>query len=136
MTAPPAPIGYLAGASLDPGELARRQGALLPLCRLVQLYWPAIRVAAPGHVGRRPGEVGIDRISTNMICTRAVLTPPSLYGYFDDKYAVIEALGERPMARQNAALEDWDRAVCARRHRFAQGQYRETIAGHCGGHGE
>lgn len=52
-------------------------------------------------------EVGLDRISTNMIAARAGLTPPALYRYFDDKYAVIEALGRRLMARQNAVLENW-----------------------------
>ena len=52
-------------------------------------------------------EVGIERISTNMIATRAGLTPPALYRYFGDKYAVLEALGRRLMERQNAVLEDW-----------------------------
>lgn len=52
-------------------------------------------------------EVGIDRISTNLICARAGLAPSALYRYFQDKYAVLEALGERLMARQNAALEAW-----------------------------
>ena len=31
------------------------------------------------------GEVGLDRISTNMICARAGLTPPALYRYFNNK---------------------------------------------------
>lgn len=53
------------------------------------------------------GEVGIDRISTNMICARAGVTPPALYRYFNDKYAVLEALGRRLMARQNVVLMDW-----------------------------
>ena len=53
------------------------------------------------------GEVGIDRISTNMICARAGLTPPALYRYFDGKYGVLEALGRRLMARQNCVLEQW-----------------------------
>jgi AcrR family transcriptional regulator len=57
--------------------------------------------------GELLAEVGIDRISTNLICARAGLTPPALYRYFDDKYAVLEALGRRLMARQNAALEEW-----------------------------
>lgn len=57
--------------------------------------------------GELLAEVGIDRISTNLICARAGLTPPALYRYFDDKYAVLEALGLRLMARQNAALEAW-----------------------------
>jgi len=57
--------------------------------------------------GKLLGEVGIERISTNLICKRAGLTPPALYRYFRDKYAVLEALGERLMTRQNAVLEQW-----------------------------
>ncbi|WP_327475347.1 TetR/AcrR family transcriptional regulator [Sphingopyxis sp.] len=53
------------------------------------------------------GEVGLERISTNMIAARAGLTPPALYRYFGDKYAVLEALGRRLMDRQNAVLEAW-----------------------------
>lgn len=52
-------------------------------------------------------EVGIERISTNMIAARAGLSPPALYRYFGDKYAVLEALGRRLMDRQNAVLETW-----------------------------
>lgn len=52
-------------------------------------------------------EVGLERISTNMIAARAGLSPPALYRYFADKYAVIEALGRRLMARQNAVLDAW-----------------------------
>lgn len=52
-------------------------------------------------------EVGLDRISTNMICAQAGVTPPALYRYFSDKYAVLEALGRRLMARQNIELERW-----------------------------
>lgn len=58
------------------------------------------------------GEVGIERISTNMICARAGVTPPALYRYFKDKYAVLEALGRRLMDRQNEVLFAWlDRHV-------------------------
>lgn len=57
--------------------------------------------------GELLGEVGIERISTNMIAARAGLTPPALYRYFSDKYAVIEALGLRLMERQNAVLDAW-----------------------------
>ena len=53
------------------------------------------------------GEVGIERISTNLICARAGVTPPALYRYFRDKYAVLEALGRRLMDRQNAVLFAW-----------------------------
>ena len=52
-------------------------------------------------------EVGIERISTNMIAARAGVSPPALYRYFGDKYAVLEALGRRLMARQNDVLEAW-----------------------------
>ena len=57
--------------------------------------------------GELLGEVGIERISTNMICARAGLTPPALYRYFKDKYAVLEALGLRLMDRQNVVLFAW-----------------------------
>lgn len=52
-------------------------------------------------------EIGIERISTNMICAHAGVTPPALYRYFKDKYAVLEALGRRLMDRQNAVLLAW-----------------------------
>ncbi|WOR15385.1 TetR/AcrR family transcriptional regulator [Hyphomonas sp. FCG-A18] len=52
-------------------------------------------------------EVGFERLSTNLICKRAGLTPPALYRYFPNKYAVLKALGERLMERQNALLVDW-----------------------------
>ena len=57
--------------------------------------------------GELLGEVGIERISTNMICARAGVTPPALYRYFKDKYAVLEALGLRLMDRQNEVLSAW-----------------------------
>lgn len=52
-------------------------------------------------------DVGMERISTNMICERAGVTPPALYYYFQDKFDVITALGERLMDRQNEALARW-----------------------------
>ncbi len=57
--------------------------------------------------GELLAEVGIDQISTNLICARAGVTPPALYRYFKDKYAVLEALGRRLMDRQNEVLEAW-----------------------------
>ncbi len=53
-------------------------------------------------------EVGFEKLSTNMICKRAQLTPPALYRYFPNKYAVLKELGERLMAAQNALIEAWD----------------------------
>ena len=52
-------------------------------------------------------EVGVERISSNLIVQRANLTSPAFYRYFDDKYAVIEALAQRLMQRQNEALTRW-----------------------------
>ncbi|RVT90900.1 TetR/AcrR family transcriptional regulator [Sphingomonas crocodyli] len=57
--------------------------------------------------GELVAEQGFERISTNLICARAGLAPSALYRYFEDKYAVLEALGERLMVRQNEALEAW-----------------------------
>jgi AcrR family transcriptional regulator len=52
-------------------------------------------------------EAGVESISTNMICNRAGMTPPALYRYFRDKYAVIEALAQRQMMRQFAVVDAW-----------------------------
>jgi AcrR family transcriptional regulator len=68
----------------------------------VQTYERLLDVA-----GELLAEVGIERISTNQICARAGMTPPALYRYFTDKYAVLEALGRRLMDRQNAVLFAW-----------------------------
>ncbi len=57
--------------------------------------------------GELLGEVGIERISTNMIAARAGVSPAALYRYFKDKYGVLEALGRRLMDRQNARLFAW-----------------------------
>lgn len=53
------------------------------------------------------GEVGIERLSTNLVCERAGLTPPALYRYFPNKYALLHAMGERLMAVQNQLLQAW-----------------------------
>jgi AcrR family transcriptional regulator len=57
--------------------------------------------------GELLGEMGIERISTNMIAAHAGVSPAALYRYFKDKYAVLEALGRRFMDRQNAVLFTW-----------------------------
>ena len=53
------------------------------------------------------GEVGIARLSTNLICERAGLSPPALYSYYPNKYAVLAELGVRLMVSQNELLEKW-----------------------------
>jgi AcrR family transcriptional regulator len=52
-------------------------------------------------------EVGVERISTNIIAERAGITVPALYRYFPNKYAVINALGAVLMDRQNEVFQAW-----------------------------
>jgi len=78
-----------------PRAAPRQERALLTYERLLDV------------AGALLAEVGIERISTNQICARAGMTPPALYRYFKDKYAVLEALGRRLMDRQNAVLFAW-----------------------------
>jgi AcrR family transcriptional regulator len=52
-------------------------------------------------------EVGVERISTNLIAERAGITVPALYRYFPNKYAVLNALGAVLMDRQNRVFEAW-----------------------------
>ena len=52
-------------------------------------------------------EVGFERLSTNLVCERAGLTPPALYRYFPNKYALLGELGRRLMERQNEVIPRW-----------------------------
>lgn len=52
-------------------------------------------------------EVGVERISTNLIAEEAGITVPALYRYFPNKYAVINALGAGLMDKQAALFEEW-----------------------------
>lgn len=52
-------------------------------------------------------EVGFEQLSTNLVCQRAGLSPPALYRYFPNKYALLHELGLRLMHRQNALIEQW-----------------------------
>lgn len=52
-------------------------------------------------------EVGVERISTNLVAERAGITVPALYRYFPNKYAVLNALGAMMMDRQNEVFEHW-----------------------------
>lgn len=49
-------------------------------------------------------EVGFDKLTTNLICERANLTPPALYRYFPNKYSILAALGQQLMTLQNNAI--------------------------------
>ena len=52
-------------------------------------------------------EVGVERISTNLIAERAGITVPALYRYFPNKYAVLNALGAVLMDQQNEVFRQW-----------------------------
>jgi AcrR family transcriptional regulator len=52
-------------------------------------------------------DVGIERLSTNLVCERARLSPPALYQYFPNKYALLSELGQRLMQRQNEIVPRW-----------------------------
>lgn len=52
-------------------------------------------------------EVGVERISTNLIAERAGITVPALYRYFPNKYAVLNALGTVLMDKHNAVYTQW-----------------------------
>ena len=52
-------------------------------------------------------EVGIERLSTNQVCERAGISPPALYRYFPNKYALLRELGQRLMQAQNELVMVW-----------------------------
>lgn len=79
-------------------------------------------------------EVGFDKLTTNLICERAGLSPPALYRYFPDKYAVLVELGEQLMASQDNDLKEWLETdadlpiVPAKVERLLRSQYNVTQA--------
>lgn len=50
-------------------------------------------------------DVGVDRLSTNLVCQEAGLSPTALYRYFPNKYALLHELGVRLMNAQNVLVE-------------------------------
>lgn len=52
-------------------------------------------------------DVGFERLSTNMICEHAKITPPALYRYFPNKYAILKELARRLMEAQDQVVFDW-----------------------------
>lgn len=52
-------------------------------------------------------EIGFEQLTTNAICQKAGLTPPALYRYFPNKYAILKELGDRLMAAQDEAVLAW-----------------------------
>lgn len=52
-------------------------------------------------------EVGFERLSTNMVCKKANLTPPALYRYFPNKYALLKELADRLVDEHDRATAEW-----------------------------
>lgn len=52
-------------------------------------------------------EIGFEQLTTNGICKRAGLTPPALYRYFPNKYAILKVLGDRLMKAQDDRVFAW-----------------------------
>jgi len=79
------------------------EAKLKPQQRRAHSTYDAILEAA----GELLAEVGVERLSTNLVCRRAGLTPPALYRYFPNKYALLKELGERLMTVQDEAVFAW-----------------------------
>jgi AcrR family transcriptional regulator len=96
-----------------PRRLARRKSAVAletkakPRQRRAHSTYDAILEAA----GELLAEVGVERLSTNLVCKRAGITPPALYRYFPNKYALLKELGARLMAVQDEAVFAWQDEV-------------------------
>lgn len=52
-------------------------------------------------------DIGFEQLTTNAVCKAAGLTPPALYRYFPNKYAILKALGDRLMLAQDEAVLAW-----------------------------
>lgn len=57
--------------------------------------------------GELLGEIGFEKLSTNLVCHRAGMTPPALYRYFPNKYALLIELAHRLMDAQDNVLFSW-----------------------------
>ncbi|PCJ69622.1 MAG: TetR family transcriptional regulator [Rhodobiaceae bacterium] len=103
---------------LEPKKIPRQKRAIATYERLLD-------VAA-----RLLEDEGIERISTNMIAERAGITPPALYRYFPNKYAVLRALGDRLMQKQNdvfvISLQHDDQSIEAQMN-GAEALLKETL---------
>jgi AcrR family transcriptional regulator len=57
--------------------------------------------------GEMLADMGFEQLTTNAICQRAGLTPPALYRYFPNKYAILKELGDRLMRAQDDLVLAW-----------------------------
>jgi AcrR family transcriptional regulator len=97
----------LSGYGMTPAKPKRRapdmQAKTIPLQERSRQTYELILANAAALLE----EVGVERLSTNLICKRAHLTPPALYRYFPNKYALLKELGSRLMQAQDEAVFAW-----------------------------
>lgn len=87
-------------AKTSPPALAPKRAPLQP--RGVETYERILSACS-----ELLGEVGVERLSTNLVCQRAGISPPALYQYFPNKYAILHELSVRLMQQQNRLLLPW-----------------------------
>ncbi len=107
-TAAKAPVKRATAAALKAGKRGGNRSPDMemktqPLQERSRQTYDAILAAA----GELLEEVGVEQLSTNLVCKRAGLTPPALYRYFPNKYALLRELGARLMQRQDDAVFAW-----------------------------
>lgn len=71
------------------------------------------------------GEVGVERLSTNLVCQRIGITPPALYHYFPNKYAIVHELGTRLLQEQDTVVASW---VNPQTMTLPAARFREALA--------
>jgi AcrR family transcriptional regulator len=95
---------------------------LTPLQSRARTTFEAVLTTA----GELLGEVGFERLTTNLVCERAGMTPPALYRYFPNKYAILGELARRLMEAQDEAVFAWMRAGG-----LEAGNLEEAVANNC-----
>ncbi len=100
----------MAGAAKGKAGETRGEGGGIPLTTKLQPTQARgqdtfeMVLATAGEMLR---DMGFEQLTTNAICERAGLTPPALYRYFPNKYAILKELGDRLMAAQDQVVLDW-----------------------------
>lgn len=71
---------------------------------------------------------GLDALSVNAVCRRTGFTPPAVYRYFPNKYALLKALAERLMeAQDDVVLAAARRGTQARSEAALSAELREVL---------
>lgn len=74
------------------------------------------------------GEVGVERLSTNLVCQKAGITPPALYRYFPNKYAILAEMARRLMEAEDRIVLAWLEAGQGDRTAAVEVQIEQQIA--------